>query len=148
MQHTIHPSIHPSIHVTIIIQSQSLLSPPKVLVHFDRFIQSLYRANDPRFTVITPHRFSSTLSSPPPPSPSVRKIYLTFSINTENSPLDPPQISRSSASSETKRRLFFVRFLCFSMSRATVMDAFTRVRGSNQSLPAAPPNTQEKPECL
>ena len=88
------PSIHPSINSCYHYHPASLLSPPKALVHFNRFIQSLYRVNDPRSTVITSHRFSPTLSSPPPPSPSARKIsivYLTFSI------LDPPRISRSSA---------------------------------------------------
>lgn len=52
-----------SLLLSAIIQPcQSLLFSPKALVHFE----SLYRANDPRFTVIThqpPHRFSPTLLS-------------------------------------------------------------------------------------
>lgn len=70
--------------------------------------------------------------------------YLTFSTNGELSIL-PPRISISRA-----RRGEGKPLLCFCMSRATVMDAFTRVCRSNQSLPAAPPNTEnaEKPECL
>lgn len=140
-----HPSIHPSIHVTIIIQPPCCLLQKRSFISIDSF--NHYTAStilDPlllRPTVF--HQLFLLLLLLPHPREKFRSFISHFP-STQRTLHSPSSILLE----YLDRRLLFVPLLCFSMSRATVMDAFTCVRGNNQSLPAAPPNTQEKPECL
>ena len=95
-----HPSIHPSIHVIIIIQPQSLLSPPKVLVHFNRF--NHYTAPMiPDSLLLGPTVFHQLflllLLHPREKFRSFISHFPSTQRTLHSPPLDPPRISRSSA---------------------------------------------------
>ena len=144
MQHTIHPSIHQF----MLPLSSSL---PAVSSKSARSFQSIHSIIIPRqrssiHCYYVPPFFTNSFfssSSFPIRAKNFDRLSHIFHQHRELSIL-----LLSILLEYLDRRLLFVPLLCFSMSRATVMDAFTRVRGNNQSLPAAPPNTQEKPECL
>ena len=144
MQHTIHLSIHrfmlsllSNLNPCCLLQKCSFISIDSIIIPRQR--SSIHCYYVPPF--FTNSFFSS--SSFPIRAKNFDRLSHIFHQHRELSIL-----LLSILLEYLDRQLLFVPLLCFSMSRATVMDAFTRVRGNNQSLPAAPPNTQEKPECL
>lgn len=140
-----HPSIHPSIDSCYHYHPTSILAVSSKSARSFRSIHSIIipRQRSSIHCYYAPPFFTNSFFSSSSFPIRAKNLSHIFHQRRELSILLPSILLEY-----LDRQLLFVPLLCFSMSRATVMDAFTRVRGSNQSLPAAPPNTQEKPECL